>query len=75
MDFCALEPVAVNEEDDDEDEWTDWDRDPWLLGADSWTSGAKVSPVFSAQHGKELLTTECSQHSVTYEYKMILRLI
>ena len=44
LDICALEPVhAEEEDDDDEGEWTNWDQDPWLLGADPWSPSAKVT--------------------------------
>ena len=45
LDICALEPITANEEEDDEGEWTNWDQDPWLLGADPWTSSAKAPPL------------------------------
>ena len=32
LDICALELATADEGDDDEGEWTDWDRDPRLLG-------------------------------------------
>jgi hypothetical protein len=61
LDICALEPVTAKEEDDEDDEWTTWEQDPWLLGEDPWApgskagSGARSPPVPSAQSGKDLL--------------------
>ena len=44
LDLCALEPSPADDDDDDEDEWTDWNQDPWLLGADPWTARVQGSP-------------------------------
>ena len=51
LDLCTLElaPVSDNE-DEDEDEWTDWNQDPWLLGRDPWT-GRGTSPQHQSPQG------------------------
>ena len=60
LDLCALEPSLADENDEDEDEWTDWDQDPWLLGKDPWTTRAPSSPTVpgaSPPTGKDVLAS------------------
>ena len=73
LDICALEPVTAEEEDDEDDEWTTWEQDPWLLGEDPWAlgtkadSGARSPPVPSAQSGKDF-SRACSESAPSVPY-------
>lgn len=44
VDICALEPINVSSDDENEDEWTTWNQDPWISGTDPWSTNPSCSP-------------------------------